>query len=42
MTPRDYWIGWSLMALGWLLSLTLACWYLGAKLDAVREAIRGL
>ena len=46
MTPRTYWIGWAIMAVGYLASLGLACGYLGSKLNAiitigVALAIRG-
>ena len=35
MTPRTYWIGWAIMAVGYLASLGLACGYLGSKLNAI-------
>jgi hypothetical protein len=35
MTPRQYWIGWAIMALGWLASLVTACVYLGSKLTTI-------
>jgi hypothetical protein len=41
MTPRQYWVGWALMALGWLVSLVVACWYLGSRLDAILKALDG-
>jgi hypothetical protein len=41
MTPRQYWIGWSLMAAGWLLTVLGLCWYLGGKLQAILEVMRG-
>lgn len=41
MKPWVYWLGWGLMATGYLLSLALACLYLGTKLDAILEVLRG-
>ena len=40
MTPRQYWIGWGLMAFGWLVSLIAVSAYLGAKLTAILEVLR--
>jgi hypothetical protein len=39
MTPRDYWLGWIVMAAGFLLVVVSACWYLGAKLDAMLDKL---
>lgn len=41
MKPWAYWLGWGLMAVGYLVSLLVACLYLGAKLDAMLEVLRG-
>jgi hypothetical protein len=35
MTPRQYWMGWVIMAVGWLVSLIGACGYLGVKLERI-------
>jgi hypothetical protein len=40
MTPRTYWLGWVLMAVGFFAVVLGACWYLGAKLDAVIALLR--
>ena len=41
MTPRTYWLGWIVMATGFALTIFCACLYLGAKLDALLEVLRG-
>jgi hypothetical protein len=42
MTPRAYWLGWIVMATGFLVLLGVACWYLGSKLDAMTRALLSL
>jgi len=36
-----YWLGWLLMATAFAAALLCACLYLGAKLDALMEILRG-
>jgi hypothetical protein len=41
MTPRMYWIGWAIMGTALTVLLIGVGWYLGAKLDAILEVLRG-
>jgi hypothetical protein len=33
MTPLTYWIGWIAMFIAWVISVVLACWYIGNKIE---------
>jgi hypothetical protein len=36
-----YWIGWAVILIVVIVSLAVTGWYLGAKLDAIVEVLRG-
>lgn len=41
MTPRTYWLGWITMAVVFIAVVAGACWFVGAKIDALIEVMRG-